>query len=141
MQMQGAPRRLNERARRRQGRDTCAPASPGDPLGIVAEELPRAEGDAASARRASIEQSAAAIGRVWAACCRDDLHSEGRPAAGGWPGTLSEARARVGRVLVVEIRGRRNQVTITNAERELAARAAYSSARDEWRRHVDPEPP
>ena len=82
-----------------------------------------------------------ALGRTWAIHCRNDLHSEGRAAAGAWPGTMSEARARVGRVLVVEINGRRNELTITRAEQEQAAHMAYSSARDEWRRHVEPESP
>ncbi|WP_437716756.1 hypothetical protein WME95_10630 [Sorangium sp. So ce327] len=35
----------------------------------------------------------------------------------------------------------RKMPAITGVERELAARTAYSSARDEWRRHTDPEIP
>ncbi|APR76171.1 Hypothetical protein A7982_01518 [Minicystis rosea] len=96
--------------------------------------------DKDSQRRSQIEQGAAALGKTWAQGFRDDLHREGRLAAGGWPGTLKEARARIGRAMVVEARGRRKTLTITEAERELAARAAYASARDEWRRHSDPEP-
>lgn len=94
-----------------------------------------------SARQTSIEEGAAALGRRWAAGCRHDLHRDGRAASGGWPGTLSEARARVGRRLVVEAKGRRSELAITDAEREVAARLAYSSARNEWLRHVDPEGP
>lgn len=94
-----------------------------------------------SARQTTIEESAAALGRSWAVRCRHELHREGRSAAGGWPGTLSEARARVGRRLVVEAKGRRGELDITDAERELAARMAYASARTEWLRHVDPEAP
>jgi hypothetical protein len=96
---------------------------------------------AKSARQTSIEASAAALGRTWAARCRHDLQREGRAASGGWPGTLSEARARVGRRLVVEASGRRSELLITDAEREVAARLAYSTARAEWLRHVEPEAP
>ncbi|MFT3772950.1 MAG: hypothetical protein QM820_46790 [Minicystis sp.] len=102
-------------------------------------QVPQESG--AAARRAQIEESATALGRTWAKGCRDDLHREGRLASGGWPGTLKEARARIGRDLIVEARGRRKKLVITEAEREIAVRAAYSSARDEWRRHMDPEPP
>lgn len=107
-----------------------------------AVNVPPKRGDAsASARRASIEQSAAALGRTWAEHFRRDLHREGRAASGGWPGTLREARSRVGLTLVLEVQGRRSVLSITEAEREIAVRMAYSSARDEWRKHVEPEPP
>jgi hypothetical protein len=98
-------------------------------------------GAAKSPRQTSIEASATALGRTWAAGCRHELHREGRTASGGWPGTLSEARARVGRRLVVEASGGRSELHITDAEREVAARLAYSSARAEWLRHVEPEAP
>jgi hypothetical protein len=98
-------------------------------------------GGAKSARQASIEASAASLGRTWAARCRHELRSEGRPASGGWPGTLSEARARVGRRLVVEASGQRSELLINDAESELAARLAYSSARAEWLRLAEPELP
>lgn len=94
-----------------------------------------------SARQASIEAGATALGRAWAALRRHELHSDGRPASGGWPGTLSEARARVGRRLIVEARGGRSELLISEAEREVAARLANSSAREEWRRHAEPEAP
>jgi hypothetical protein len=35
----------------------------------------------------------------------------------------------------------RRMNAINEAERELAVRTAYASARDEWRRHLDPEAP
>lgn len=91
-------------------------------------------------RRRFIEESAIALGQTWAEGWRQDLHREGRPAAGGWPGTLREARTRVERALLIAMRGRK-MPAITEVERELAARAAYASARNEWRRHVDPEVP
>lgn len=105
--------------------------------------MPRAANDGALAalRKARIEETAAALGRSWAEHCRRDLRLDGRPASGGWPGTMREARLRVGFSLVLETRGRRSVLAITEEERELAVRTAYSSARDEWRRHADPEPP
>lgn len=94
----------------------------------------------ATDRHRFIEQSAIAIGQTWAVGWRRDLHREGRPAAGGWPGTLREARMRVEQTLQLEMRGRK-MAAITGVERELAARTMYASARNEWRRHVDPETP
>ncbi|XXX73765.1 hypothetical protein WMF30_39585 [Sorangium sp. So ce134] len=35
----------------------------------------------------------------------------------------------------------RKMPAITGAEREHAARTAYASARDEWRKHLEPETP
>ena len=94
----------------------------------------------AAERRKFIEQSAIAIGQTWAEGWRRELHREGRPAAGGWPGTLREARTRVEQTLQIEMRGRK-MAAITGVERELAARTTYASARSEWRRHLDPETP
>jgi hypothetical protein len=93
-----------------------------------------------SERNTFLESSAIALGRSWARRWREDLHREGRAAAGGWPGTLREARARVERSLLLEMR-RLEMPVITGPERELAARTAYASARIEWQRHVDPESP
>ena len=97
-------------------------------LAAAPDAAPASVGDSvATARRAHIQEAAAALGKIWADHFRRDLHREGRAASGGWPGTLREARARVG-------------LNITEAEREVAARTAYSSARDEWRKHAEPEP-
>ncbi|AUX45794.1 uncharacterized protein SOCE26_072900 [Sorangium cellulosum] len=92
------------------------------------------------ARRSFLEQGAVALGQTWAARWRTDLHREGRPAAGGWPGTLREARIQVENTLAGELLHRK-MPPITGAERELAARTAYASARIEWRRHLEPETP
>ncbi|UQA58515.1 hypothetical protein [Polyangium aurulentum] len=94
----------------------------------------------AAARRAFIEATAAALGRSWAEARRAELHREGRPAAGGWPGTLREARSCVERELSRELKDHR-MTAITTNEREMAARATYASARVEWRRCADPEEP
>lgn len=110
---------------------------------IDAAVTPAANADVdakAAARRAFIEETAAALGRSWAEGRRAELHREGRPASGGWPGTLREARGCVERELPRELRGRR-MAAITTKEREIAARATYASARIEWRRRADPEEP
>ncbi|WP_165374351.1 MULTISPECIES: hypothetical protein [Sorangium] len=91
-------------------------------------------------RQRFIEQSATAVGQAWAKRWRQDLHREGRPTAGGWPGTLREARTQVESSLPGELL-RRKMPAITGVERELAARTANASARDEWRRHLEPETP
>ena len=110
-------------------------------LAAAPDAAPASAGDSvATARRAHIQEAAAALGKIWADHFRRDLHREGRAASGGWPGTLREARARVGLSMTVDSGGRRGVLNITEAEREVAARTAYSSARDEWRKHAEPEP-
>jgi hypothetical protein len=105
------------------------------------EPEPEPDADAkAASRRVFLEETAAAIGRRWAEERREALRLEGRPAAGGWPGTLREARSCVDRALPLELRARKLSA-LTMPERELAARAANASARNEWRRDADPEDP
>jgi hypothetical protein len=105
--------------------------------GLEPDTEPRARCGSAE-RRAILEQSAIDLGLRWAEQQRQDLHREGRPAAGGWPGTLREARTRVERDILPEML-RRVMTPVTIEERERAARTAYASARSEWRRHVEPE--
>ena len=69
-------------------------------------------------------------GLAWAGEMRAALHAEGRPAAGGWPGTLSEARARV-----VSVVGRQR-----DEELERFARLLYGAARDAWLSQREPTP-
>jgi hypothetical protein len=114
------------------------PVVPVLPVGQVGEPVPvrtRAE-----ARRLFLEQSATTLGQSWADQWRDDLRREGRPAAGGWPGTLREARVRVEHHLLAEVT-RRRMPAVTEAEREVAARRAYASARAQWCRQAEPEAP
>jgi hypothetical protein len=94
----------------------------------------------AELRRLFLEQSAITLGQSWADQWRDDLRREGRPAAGGWPGTLREARVRVEHHLLAEVT-RRKMSAVTEAEREVAARKAYASARAQWCRQAEPEAP
>jgi hypothetical protein len=107
----------------------------------AAAVMPAADVDPkAAARRAFIDETATALGRRWAEGRRAELLREGRPAAGGWPGTLREARGCVEREFPRELQGHR-MPAITTKEREIAARATYASARSEWRRRAEPEEP
>jgi hypothetical protein len=94
----------------------------------------------ADARAELLDQTAVAVGRIWADQWRHDLRREGRAAAGGWPGTLREARIRVEHHLQDE-RARRTIAEITGAEREILVRRAYASARAEWSLKAEPEAP
>jgi hypothetical protein len=91
-------------------------------------------------RRELLERGAVAVGLRWAEEQRLQLHREGRPAAGGWPGTLREARLRTQRFFTAEMR-RHKMSAMTEAEREAVARAAYASARANWCSQAEPEAP
>jgi len=72
----------------------------------------------------ALDERASAHGRAWAQSVRADLQNEGRRAAGGWPGTISEARVHAERAL--SSRG------VAPQERERLARLIYHTARDAW---------
>jgi len=85
-------------------------------------------------RRTLLERRATVEGELWAAETREQMSCERRLAAGGWPGTLREARARVSHLLVPWLT-RQGMVLATSAEREEAAKILYSAARTNWLRH------
>jgi hypothetical protein len=97
-------------------------------------------GEAGEPRRELLEKGAVAVGLRWAEEQRLELHREGRPAAGGWPGTLREARFRTQRFFAAEMR-RHKMSAMTEAEREAVARTAYASARSTWCSRAEPETP
>ena len=68
------------------------------------------------------DDAAAAAGRQWADAVRIALEAEGRPASGGWPGTMSEARAHLPDDL-----GR-----LASEEISRLTRVLYRAARDCW---------
>jgi hypothetical protein len=103
----------------------------------AAEVAPESEAKVA-ARRALIAETADAVGRSWAERRRSELRKEGRRAAGGWPGTLREARGVIDRALEVELRGHKMDA-VTADEREGAARATNASARTTWLRAAEPD--
>ena len=85
----------------------------------------------AEARRLAVLEKAHGLGEVWAEATRADLRHEQRILAGGWPGTLSEARARAfahfSSAASVGDLG-----ALDAPELELAAREVYARARQVW---------
>lgn len=77
----------------------------------------------ASRLREAFEREVDAIGQAWAEARIDALRKEGRSIAGGWPGTMSEARARVS----ASARAR-----ASDSDREAMARRAYVVAKARW---------
>ena len=76
---------------------------------------------------------AAAIdfGRRWAREVVASLHGAGRRAAGGWPGTLSEARSYAAPLLSGA------SFEAPSEAREEVARVLYAAAREGWLGHRD----
>ena len=89
-----------------------------------------------STTSAALERAVEAAGHAWAIEWADALRREGRAVAGGWPGTLSEARVRV--VACARQAGR--QRTTTHAELERLTKKAYEAARTSWLSRCEPEP-
>lgn len=71
------------------------------------------------------------VGRRWAAELRAALINEKRRAAGGWPGTLREARTHVAISLIPWLQSN-GQAAVTSEQCEGAARLVYASARKVW---------
>jgi hypothetical protein len=82
-------------------------------------------------RRTLLDRSALALGEAWARRSREVLCAEGRRAIGGWPGTMSEARARA-RDHLASDSVRRQLGRLQDQELEHAARATYARAREFW---------
>jgi hypothetical protein len=102
--------------------------------------VPRRRKPGEEARRVLLEQGAEDAGQRWAKLCRDDLRQEGRRAAGGWPGTIAEARARVVAHIGPELR-QRGMIALTPGELEQVTRAAYASAKRDWLARGEREDP
>ena len=83
----------------------------------------------AEARQALLERAAQAEGSAWADWWRGELRRQHRAFAGGWPGTLSEARVRVARRIATELGA---VFEASRVEIEVAARTAYGAARRAW---------
>ncbi len=64
-------------------------------------------------------------GRAWAAAVRSSLVQEGRRAAGGWPGTMTEARERLAQVVGAE-------PVPSTGEVSRLVRVLYGAARECW---------
>lgn len=90
-------------------------------------------------RQTFLGRRASALGLEWAKNWRDELHRQGRAASGAWPGTMSEARARVDQFIMPEL-SRRGMRCPSDEERSDAVRAVYNSAKLHWNEHRDREP-
>jgi hypothetical protein len=82
-------------------------------------------------RHALLERCAQSEGLLWATEALAGIHAQMRVARGGWPGTVSEARARVAGYLLPAL-ARQGLAGTTESERERAARCLYHSARAQW---------
>jgi hypothetical protein len=81
----------------------------------------------ASDRRLLLERAAADVAAAWVGSMMDELRTEGRAVAGGWPGTLREGRGRVRSELAL-----RGLDPTTFDELEQAVRQTYALARRRW---------
>ncbi|MBK7583510.1 MAG: hypothetical protein IPI67_25375 [Myxococcales bacterium] len=82
--------------------------------------------------RAALDREVEAIGQAWAQAKMEALRNEGRPIAGGWPGTMSEARARVSVCA-------RSASRSAEADLETLARRAYVVAKATWLSRTAPD--
>jgi hypothetical protein len=71
-----------------------------------------------------VEEKAALAGVAWAVGVRAGLVADGREAEGGWPGTMTEARARAEELCAQGL---------APPERQRLGRILYAAARAEWR--------
>lgn len=81
------------------------------------------------------------VGLEWAERWFDQAEREQRALVGGWPGTMSEARAQVVRAVVPWLRERGRWPTADVTNFEATARVVYSAARAAWRRRSVVDPP
>lgn len=86
------------------------------------------------ARRKLLDTSSAARGTEWSIQLRLGLRRAGRAAAGGFPGTMSEARVHASRA-IEPLLAEASMHGLEHDERERTARIAYAAARRDWLRH------
>jgi hypothetical protein len=83
----------------------------------------------------NLRTPASLVGRNWARDVAGELQLAGRRAAGGWPGTLTEARDRATH-LIAQAGG---SASASIAMRDEVARVLYAAARTDWLRAREPE--
>jgi hypothetical protein len=93
----------------------------------------------ATRRQAFLDRSVAGLGHGWADHMREELRREGRPASGGWPGTMREARTRVERLLLPAL-AREHLPETTSDERLALTRGLYAAARRHWLEQCESDP-
>ncbi len=82
-------------------------------------------------RSALLEQDPLTVGTIWARAISDHITAQGRIIAGGWPGTLVEARNRIARHLHDEL-AKRGMKGLEAEELQRAANSTYARAKQEW---------
>jgi hypothetical protein len=82
-------------------------------------------------RRNLLTEGALAIGARWAQGFCEEMRLSGRPVAGGWPGTLPEARARVVAYFGREL-ARRRLPLLTPDEVGWTTHTTYQKAKRDW---------
>jgi len=101
---------------------------------------PRESDPGEEAETATFGTVAKEAGARWARRCREGLQLQGRVASGGWPGTLSEARAIATAQMALLPAGSRDKNT-GYGDREAFARLINASARRAWLGSAQKEPP
>lgn len=87
---------------------------------------------------AKLANGARQAGQQWALSQRNAFVDDDRMPSGGWPGTMTEARARVALALQLGRAGY-GRDRLDPAQGEAVARLVYSSARDTWMSIREPE--
>jgi hypothetical protein len=82
-------------------------------------------------RRTLLEREPPSVGAAWAAALCETTRKEGRSVAGGWPGTVVEARLLVNSRLNDDLAARHFR-PLTESELTEATGAAYARARQVW---------
>jgi hypothetical protein len=82
-------------------------------------------------RRLVHERAPAAVGVQWAELVCERLRNQGRAVAGGWPGTLAEARGWVAGHLHRELEAH-GCAPLQKGELEAAVNASYANAKSHW---------
>jgi hypothetical protein len=95
--------------------------------GATAEEIDRWR---------DLEGLAAAEGTAWAARSCDELRRQGRSIAGGWPGTLSQARLRL--AMCMNGRSAKPIGALSAVDLDWLAWTLYLSAKSEWLARAEP---
>jgi hypothetical protein len=91
----------------------------------------------AESRQSLLAATAADVGQRLFALRRDEIVREGRVVAGGWPGTIREARA-LSIAVLAPVFAQRHMTAPTNDELGWVMHAAYDAARRAWLTSRDP---
>lgn len=93
--------------------------------------IPEPNDEVKEQRAAILRGGPSAVGGAWVKTLCTALAEQGRPVAGGWPGTMVEARALIDHHLHLEL-ARCGLRHASSTELALAAEATYARARSEW---------